>query len=409
MRSKESILMNKAVLPFSFSNSVRELKAAKTFEYSDMASKLAHEGKELISFGIGQPDFQTPVHIVEAAINALRAGFTRYVSPPGIPELRAAIATSVSTFTGAGDVKPEETLVTAGAKHAMFFVIASCIKPGDEVILPDPGFYSYAHVVRYAGGTPVFVSLKEDEEFTMSPADVQAAITDKTQMIIVNSPHNPTGSMLTPRDFQGILEIAKARKILVASDEVYDHFTYTNDFMSALKNSDWRDYVIYVNSFSKTYAMTGWRLGYVVAQNAIIRRLILFTANTVSCTTSFVQKAGVAALRGSQNFFSKVIQEYRLRRAFIHKELNQILGVRAKKPDGAFYIFPNVMDVLQKAEMSTEELAIKLMKENGVVVLPGTAFPHMAGSGYLRMSYAIPLEKIKHGIEQFKSLIDHYY
>lgn len=400
--------MTETVLPVSFSDRVLELKPAKTFEYSDMASKLAHEGKELISFGIGQPDFQTPTHIVDAAVTALKTGFTRYVSPPGIPELRAAIATSVSAFTGAGDVKPEETLVTAGAKHAMFFAIASCIKPGDEVILPDPAFYSYAHVVRYAGGKPVFVPLKEDAGFTMTPADVQAEITSRTRMIVINSPHNPTGSLLAPRDFQGILDIAKERKILIASDEVYDHFTYTDDFISALNDPDWRDYVIYVNSFSKTYAMTGWRLGYVVAQNPIIRRLTLFTANTVSCTTSFVQKAGVAALCGSQKFFSKVIHEYEMRRDFIYQELNRIHGVKSKKPNGAFYIFPNVKNVLQKAELSTEELAIKLMKESGVVVLPGTAFPHMAGNGYLRMSYALPLEKIKQGIAQFKSLINRY-
>ncbi|UCH37164.1 MAG: pyridoxal phosphate-dependent aminotransferase [Candidatus Bathyarchaeota archaeon] len=400
--------MTDTILPLSFSDRVLELKAAKTFEYSDLASKLVHEGKELISFGIGQPDFQTPKHIVDAAVTALKTGFTRYVSPPGIPELRAAIATSVSAFTGAGDVKPEETLVTAGAKHAMFFTIVSCIKPGDEVILPDPAFYSYAHVIRYAGGKPVFVPLNEDSGFTMTPADVQAKITGKTRMIIVNSPHNPTGSVLKPHDFQGILTLAKERKILIASDEVYDHFTYTNDFKSALNDPDWRDYVIYVNSFSKTYAMTGWRLGYVVAQAPIIRRLTLFTANTVSCTTSFVQKAGVAALCGSQKFFSKVLHEYKVRRDFIHQELNRIHGVKAEKPTGAFYIFPNVKDILQKTQTSTEELAINLMKKNGVVVLPGTAFPHEAGIGYLRMSYALPREKIEQGLVLFKSFINQH-
>ncbi len=198
--------------PFSsISKQVLELKGAKTFEYSDMASQLARAGKNIISFGIGQPDFPTPKHIVDAAVKALRAGFTRYVSPPGIPELRDEIARHVSAFTDAVDVKPTETLVTAGAKHAMFFAIATFISPGDEVIIPDPSFYSYAHGVRYAGGKPVFLPLHEENGFSMTPEAVQEAITSKTRMIIINSPHNPTGGMLSKTDFKGIMELAKER------------------------------------------------------------------------------------------------------------------------------------------------------------------------------------------------------
>jgi aspartate aminotransferase len=384
---------------------VLELQEAQTFKYADMASQLARTGKEILSFGIGQPDFPTPPHIVDAAINALHAGFTRYVSPPGIPELRHEIARHVSAFTGAADVKPTETLVTPGAKLAMFFAIATFVSPGDEVIIPDPSFYSYAHAARYAGGTPVFLPLREETEFSLTPDAFQAAITRKTRMVILNSPHNPTGGMLTKSDFKGILELAKEKGILVASDEIYDHYTYAGGFMSALEDPDWRDYVIHINSLSKTYAMTGWRLGYVVASEEVINRFNLFTANTVSCTTSFVQKAGVAALSGPQAFFQKILSEYRARRDFMYRELAKIPGIRVKKPSGAFFIFPNVKAILEGMKMSTAAFAIRLLKETGIVVLPGPAFPHEAGTGYLRFSYALPIEQIERGLKRFKASV----
>jgi len=389
----------------SFSKPVLELETAKTFQYSDMAAALAKKGMEIISFGIGQPEFPTPKHIVDAGIKALREGFTWYVSPPGIPELREEIAKYVSAFTGAGDVKPKETLVLPGAKPGMFFAIASYIKPGDEVIIPDPGFYSYDNVTRYAGGNPVFVPLKEENHFRMIPEDVQAAITDKTKMIILNSPHNPTGGMLTISDFKGILELAKDKDILVVSDEIYDHYTYENGFTSALSDPDWRDFVICVNGLSKTYSMTGWRLGYVVAREEAIKRFTLFTENTFSCTTSFVQKAGIAALKGPHDFLQKILEDYRKRRDFMHRELNRISGIRAEKPTGAFYIFPNIKEILERKKLTTEEFAIKLMRETGVVTLPGSAFPSKAGEGYLRLSYALPIESIKKGLERFKAWI----
>ncbi len=393
-------------LTLSFNRPVLELKTAKTFEYSDMAAALAKKGMEIVSFGIGQPDFPTPKHIVDAGIKALRENFTRYVSPPGILELREEIAEYVSAFTGAGDVKPEETIVLPGAKPGMFFAIASYIKPGDDVIIPDPGFYSYDNVTRYAGGTPVFLPLKEENHFRMTPEDVQAAITDKTKMIILNSPHNPTGGMLTRSDIKGILELAKDKGILVASDEIYDHYTYENRFTSALTNPDWRDFVIYINGLSKTYSMTGWRLGYVVARKEAIRRFSLFAVNTFSCTTSFVQKAGIAALKGSQDFFRKILEDYRKRRDLMHGELNRMSGVRAEKPTGAFYVFPNITKILERKKLTTEEFAMRLMRETGLVALPGSAFPSKAGEGYLRLSYALPIETIKKGLERFRAWID---
>jgi aspartate aminotransferase len=388
---------------FTYAPPVHELRAAKTFDYQDMAAKLRAKGKDIISFGIGQPDFPTPSHIVDAGVQALRDGFTRYVSPPGIPELRQAIAQFVSEFTGAADVQPSEVLVTAGAKHAMFFAIASCIRPGDEVIIADPSFYSYAHVTRYAGGHPVFLPIHEKKGFTYTIEDLHACVTPKTRMIVLNSPHNPTGGMLSKATLQATLELAKARGILVVSDEIYDHYVYEEGFMSVLEDPDWREFVIYVNSFSKTYAMAGWRLGYLVACEPAIKQFSLVTANTVSCTTAFVQKAGVAALMDSQAFFDDILTQYRARRAYLYEALSRIPGVQTENPAGAFYFFPNIKQIMQETGRSTEEIAITLMEDAGIVMLPGSAFPDTGGEGYLRLSYALPLPTIKTGIDRLRT------
>lgn len=390
----------------AFSKSIYELKPAGTFQYSSLSAELAKQGKEVISLGIGEPDFETPRHIVEAAIMALREGFTRYVPPRGIPELRKEIAGYVSDFTGAGDVRPEETMVLPGAKQAISMVIASYVDFGDEVIIPDPSFYSYEHLTRYVGGKPIFVSLSEEKDFRLLPDAIRAAITNKTKMIILNFPHNPTGSVPAKSDLESILEIAKTKDILVVSDEVYDHYVYEGEFTSVLTDSEWRAFAIGINSLSKTYAMTGWRLGYVVANEEAINRLSLFAANSFSCTTSFVQKAGVEALSGPQEFFRDVLEECRRRRDFLHRELNRIEGVKARKPAGAFYIFPNIKEILEQRDVSTGEFAMQLLKETGVVVIPGSAFPHKAGEGYLRISYTLPKKELEKGFERFKGFLE---
>lgn len=391
---------------FSFRKPIFELKPAETFRYSRLAAELADKGKEIISFGIGEPDFPTPRHIVDAAVKALKDGFTKYVSPPGIPELREEIARHVSEFLGTGDVRSEETVVLPGAKQAIFMVIVSYIEAGDEVVIPDPSFYSYEHLTRYAGGKPVFVPLREENDFRMVPEDVQAAITNKTKMIILNSPHNPTGSVLSRSDVEGILEIAKKRGILVVSDEVYDHYVYDGEFTGVLTDSEWRDFVVYINSFSKTYSMTGWRLGYVIANKEAINRFTLFAVNSFSCTTSFIQKAGVAALSGPQDFFKGVLESYRRRRDFLCQKLNRIEGVRAKTPGGAFYVFPNIREILEKRKLITEEFAMQLLEKTGVVMLPGSAFSHMAGRGYLRVSYGLPVRDMEKGLERLEEFLE---
>lgn len=389
-----------------FADAVLELKPAETFRYSSVARELAAKGREIISLGIGEPDFPTPEHIVDAAIEAIRDGFTRYVPPQGIPEFRKEIARYVSDFTGAGDVRADETMVLPGAKQALSMVIASYIASGDEVILQDPSFYSYEHVIRYAGGTPVFVPMKEEQDFRMLPEYVQEAISKKTKMLILNFPHNPTGALASKSDIEAILEIAKKNGVLVVSDEVYDHYVYEGAFTSVLSDSEWRDFVVCINSLSKTYSMTGWRLGYIVANEDAVNRLSLFAANSFSCTTSFVQKAGVAALSGFQGFFEDVLSEYRKRKDFLCRELSKIDGVRVTDPKGAFYVFPNIKEILAAQKSSAGEFAMQLLKKTGVVVLPGSAFPHEAGKGYLRISFALPIKKIEKGLEKLKEFLN---
>ncbi len=390
----------------SFSKRVLKLAPELAFDYLAMAREVARQGREVISFGIGQPDFDTPNHIREEAVRALKAGFTKYVAPPGIPELREAIAEYVSEFTKA-DVKADEVIVLPGTKPGIYFSIMAHVDPGDEVIVPDPGFSVYESVVRYAGGNPIFVPLREENEFRMIPEDVESVLNDRTKIILLNSPNNPTGGMSTKADIKGILEIAKEKGVIVISDEIYDHYVYENNHTSVLMDPNWRDFVLYLNGFSKTFSMTGWRLGYLIASKEVIDRLEIFAVNTYSCVSSFVQKAGVAALKGPQCFFKKALEEYKRRRNFVYEELNATIGVRAKKPAGAFYIFPNVKQILKQTGLSTEEFAIRILRETGVVTLPGSpAFPSKAGDGYLRISYVLPINTMKRGLKKFREGVE---
>ena len=253
----------------SFSKNVYRLDSETAFDYLKIADEVEKTGMDVISFGVGQPDFDTPKPIKEAAIKALNAGHTGYVAVPGIPELRTAIAKHVTEFTKS-DVKDYEVIVTPGAKTAIYTTIMHFIEPGDEVIIPDPNYPTYQSVVKYAGGHPVHLLLKEEKEFRTTPEDIDTLVTNKTKMIILTSPQNPTGGMNTRNDVEGILEIAKRKRLIILSDEIYDHYVYDGEHTSPLTDSSWRDNVIYVNGFSKTYSMTGWRLGYLAAEPQIV-------------------------------------------------------------------------------------------------------------------------------------------
>ena len=388
-----------------FDERVLALKSEAAFEYLAMANEMAKKGMDIISFGIGQPDFDTPDFIKEEAKKALDEGFTGYVEAKGIPELREAVAEYVNEATGS-DVKPEEVIILPGAKPGIYFSALCFIRDGDEVIIPDPSYPVYESVVKHAGGRPVFVKLKEENEFSLRPEDLEGLINDRTRMIILNNPHNPTGSLLSPSDLKGILEIAKERGIIVLSDEIYDKYVYEGGFLSVLSDPDWRDYAIYVNGFSKTFSMTGWRLGYLIARREVIDRMGVIALNTFSCTPGFIQRAGIVALKGVREVIEERIKEFKRRRDAIYEALKRLPGVKVVKPKGAFYIFPNFKEVMEGAGLSTEELAMDILRRKGVVTLPGTAFPERGGEGYLRLSFAVGVDKIERGIERIKEYIE---
>ncbi len=386
-----------------------EIMGETAFTFLAIARELESKGKRVISFGIGQPDFPTPRHIREAAKRALDEGFTGYTETAGIPELREAIAEYLSRY---GRVEPDEVIVTTGAKTAIFLALASYLRPGDEVIVPEPSYYAYSQIAKYLGAKPVFVPMRfePDAGFSLDLELIERAVTDKTRMIVINNPHNPTGAVYDKEQIEGLLEIARKHNLLVVADEIYDNFVYEGArFYSALSASDWRDYVIYVNGFSKTFSMTGWRLGYLVARKEVIPRLLDLAVSLYSCAPSFAQKAGVEALRGDWTPVREMIAEFERRAKRLYEILREAPGIEPYKPHGAFYMFPRVRGLLEKAGLSVEELVNKLLYEYGVLVLPGTSFPDKAGADFVRLSFATSMENIEEGarkiVEAAKNIV----
>jgi len=378
-----------------------EIQGETAFVFLAMAKKLQAQGKRIISFGIGQPDFPTPRNIREAAKRALDEGFTGYTETAGIPELREAIADYLNSRYGS-DVSPDEVIVTTGAKTAIFMAIAAYVRPGDEVIVPDPSYYAYAMTAKFFGGRPVYVPMKfeEDYGFSLDIEAIENAITDKTRMIVVNNPHNPTGSIFGADQLEELYELARRRGIILLFDEIYDNFVYEKGkFKSILSFPDWRDNVLYVNGFSKTFSMTGWRLGYLVARREVIPKLLDLAVTVYSCPPSFAQKAGVEALRGDWSEVHRMISEFEKRAGLLYDILRDAYGFEVYKPHGAFYMFPRVRQLLDKAGLTVEELVHKLLYDYGVVVLPGTSFPGSLGKDFVRLSFATATEDIREGAE----------
>lgn len=370
------------------------------FSYLEVARRLQREGKRVISFGIGQPDYATPRHIREAAKRALDEGFTGYTETRGIPELREAIAWYLNSRFKA-DVDAEEVIVTPGAKTAIYMAIAAYTRPGDEVIIPEPSYYAYSQVVKLSGGRPVFVPMRFEpgEGFTIDVEDVEGAVTERTRMIVINNPHNPTGAVLGSSVIEPLMDLARRRGIIVVSDEIYDNFVYEGgEFRSVISYPDWRENVVYINGFSKTFSMTGWRLGYLVVRREVVPRFVDLAVTLYSCPPSIAQKAGVEALRGDWEPVRAMIREFEER----GKLLSEILGeagdlVESYRPKGAFYMFPRVAKVLRRAGIRVEEYVKRLLHEHGVLVLPGTSFPDTAGSTHVRLSFATSRENIVEG------------
>jgi len=373
-----------------FAKRMNGLGTETAFEVLAKAKALEKQGRDIIHLEIGEPDFDTPNNIKEAAIKAMKAGYTHYVPAAGIPELRTAIAEYLSKTRGI-NVDPDEVVVTPGAKPIIFFSILACVEPGDEVLYPNPGFPIYESMVNFVGAKPIPMPLKEENDFAIDNDDTANKITKKTKMIILNSPENPTGGVLTKDNLEAVADRLKGRSdVLVLTDEVYNQIIYEGKHQSIASLPGMRDKTILLDGFSKTYAMTGWRLGYAAMRKDLAQKVTQLMINSNSCTCAFTQMAGVEALHGPQGEAKKFVEEFRRRREVIVNGLNKIQGITCKKPHGAFYVFPSI----KSFGIEAKKLADHILQDASVAVLSGTAFGSH-GEGYLRLSFANSVENIK--------------
>lgn len=382
-----------------FAARMNRLGTETAFEVMARAKALEAQGKEIIHLQIGEPDFTTPRHIIEAAVAALREGQTHYSPAAGIRPLREAIVEEVYHRRGV-QPKVEEVIVTPGAKPIIYFTILACIEEGDEVIYPNPGFPIYESVINFVGGTPVPLPLLEEKDFRFDPEEFKSLVSDRTKLIIINTPQNPTGGILTKRDLEVIAEVARKRNILVLSDEVYKNIIYEGQHESFYALPGMKDLTILLDGFSKTYAMTGWRLGWGVMPEELAKKVEKLMINSNSCTSTFSQYAAIQALKGPTDEVDAFVDEFRKRRDFIVAGLNDIPGISCLTPKGAFYAFPNV----KKLNVPSLKLEHYLLNEAGVAVLSGTAFGKY-GEGYLRFSYANSIENIDKGLQRIRKAL----
>ncbi|PYN20839.1 MAG: aspartate aminotransferase [Candidatus Rokuibacteriota bacterium] len=378
------------------------LGTESAFEVLARARQLERAGREIIHLEIGEPDFDTPVHIKEAAKQALDAGATHYGPSAGLPELREAIAKHVAETRGV-PVAPEEVVVTPGAKPIMFFTIMALIGDGDEVIYPNPGFPIYESVINFVGGVPVPIPLREESGFGFDLELFERRVSSKTKLIVINSPENPTGGVLDRDQVERIADVARRRGIAVLSDEIYRQFLYEGEFASIMGLPGMREQTILLDGFSKSYAMTGWRLGYGVMPPALAEHVARLMVNSNSCTASFVQLAGIAALQGDQTPVARMVAEFKRRRDLLVDGLNRLPGVRCARPRGAFYVFPNITGTGRPSA----EVAERLLTEAGVAALSGAAFG-AHGEGYLRFSYANSESNLRLALERMRPLFESF-
>ena len=366
------------------------------FEVLNKARALERQGKQIIHLEIGEPDFDTPANVVESAVQALHKGWTHYGPSAGLPELRQAIAEEVSRTRGI-DVKAEEVVVVPGGKPIIFFTILALVNEGDEVIYPNPGFPIYESMINYVGGHAVPIRLQEQKDFGFDVNELASLITDRTKLIILNSPHNPTGGVLTKQDIRDIAKVIGDRNIIVLSDEIYSRLIFEGEHYSIMAVPGFKDRTILLDGFSKTYAMTGWRMGYGVMRADLATHITRLMTNSNSCTASFTQIAGIEALRGDQSSVETMRQEFQRRRDSFVAGLNRIKGFSCRMPKGAFYVFPNITGTGWKSK----KLADALLEEAGVACLSGTAFGDF-GEGYLRFSVANSLENLNKAQQQIE-------
>jgi aspartate/methionine/tyrosine aminotransferase len=379
---------------------MKNLGTETAFEVLVKAKALEAQGKHIVHLEIGEPDFDTPVNIREAAKKALDAGYTHYGPAAGLPDLRKTIADYMTRTRGV-TYHANQVVVTPGAKPIMFFSILACVDEGEEVIYPNPGFPIYESVINFIGAKAVPLRLREDRGFRFSIDDLKKLITPKTRMLIINSPHNPTGGILTKEDLQQIAALAVQHDIIVLADEIYSRILYDGfEHSSIVEFPGMPERTIILDGFSKTFAMTGWRLGFGVMPESLVPFIAQLQINSNSCTASFAQMGGVEALVGPQNDVAAMVKEFNRRRDVIVEGLNTIPGFRCLKPLGAFYVFPNITGTGK----SSRDLADYLLNEAGVACLSGTAFGAF-GEGYLRFSYANSVENIRFALQKIQKAV----
>ena len=378
----------------------KKIYGEAAFEVLARAQELERKGKKILHFEIGEPDIETPENIVQAGIKAIKNKKTHYVPSVGLLELRKAVQDEIEKTRG---YRPDlsQIVITPGLKPGIFFSMLAIVNPGDEVIYQDPGYPTYGSVSSFIGAKEILVPLLEENEFRMNPDDIEERITKKTKLIIINSPQNPTGSVMTKSELEQIAELAEQHNIFIVSDEIYSKMTYESKHFTATKRDEAKKRSVLLDGFSKYYAMTGWRLGYMITPKKMAERLQDFLVSAVSCTASFTQYAGVEALTGDQSFIPEMMKRFKEKRDKIVKGLNTVPGFSCKTPKGAFYTFPNI----KKTGMTSEECANHLLYKAGVAALPGTAFgPY--GEGYLRFSYATTLENIELAINKINDSLE---
>jgi aspartate aminotransferase len=384
---------------YKISKRAASLSPSLTLAIDSKAKAMKAAGEDVVGFGAGEPDFDTPQHIKDAAAKALADGFTKYTPAAGIPELRQAIADKHQRENGL-TYKPSQIIVSCGGKHSCYNVILATCEEGDEVIIPAPYWLSYPEMVKLAGATPVIIETSDKTEFKVTPQQLRAAITPRTRLFILNSPSNPTGSVYTPEEIKALGDICVEKGVLIMSDEIYEHLLYDGAKVKSVASFSpaHYDHTIIVHGFAKAWSMTGWRLGWCAAPEPIAKAIDAIQSHSTSNPTSFAQKGGVAALTGPQDHLPKWLAEFDKRRQFAHKKLNSIPGISCVNAKGAFYLFPNIA----KTGLNSTDFCAKLLEQQKVAAVPGIAF---GADDYLRISYATSMANIEKGLDRIQKFV----
>jgi aspartate aminotransferase len=379
---------------YKISKRASSLSPSLTLVIDSKAKQMKAAGEDVVGFGAGEPDFDTPQHIKDAAAQALAAGFTKYTPSSGIPELRQAIAEKFKRENGL-EYKPSQVIVSSGGKHSCFNVIMALCEEGDEVIIPAPYWLSYPEMVKMASATPVILETTDQTEFKVSPAQLRAAITPRTRLFILNSPSNPTGSVYSPEEIKALGDLCVEKDVLIMSDEIYEHLTYDGAVVKSVASFSKAhyDHTIIVHGLAKAWSMTGWRLGFLAAPEPIAKAIDAIQSHSTSNPTSFAQKGGVAALNGPQDHLKPWLAEFSKRRTFAWQKLNSIPGVTCVNAKGAFYLFPNI----SKLGLKSSDFCARLLEQEKVAAVPGIAF---GADDYIRLSYATGLSNIEKGLDR---------